>query len=409
MNLPFRIARRYFVSHNKRSFISIIALIAMAGVGVGTMAMVVVLSVFNGMEELNRQIFKTFDADIKVTPAEGRRFLVSDSLLSLVKNTEGIAIVTQVIEDNALARYRDNQTVVRLKGVDSTFEQWGQLDTAMIEGQLQLTGENGTPYAVVSEGVRSSLLISMNDQLNPIELWYPSGDRRTLNLSAPDAFNQVAVRPGGTFFIESRYDDIVIAPLSTVAKLLQYGNQRTALEIKLLPDAPADRIRTRLRKALGGTFVVRDRDELNADLLRAIRVEKLFVTVTLSFIILVAAINIFFSLSMLAIEKKEDIRMLYALGATSLLVRRIFISVGGIVALTGAVLGLGLGIGLCWLQQQYGLVSMGMVSSLVEAYPIKLIWSDILLTALIIVLITVVVSFIPARRAAQSVNTSLLG
>lgn len=335
MNLPFRIARRYFVSHNKRSFISIIALIAMAGVGVGTMAMVVVLSVFNGMEELNRQIFKTFDADIKITPVEGRRFVVSDSLMSLVKATEGVGIATQVIEDNALARYRDNQTVVRLKGVDSTFEQWGQLDTAMIEGQLRLTGENGTPFAVVSEGVRSSLLISMNDLLNPIELWYPRSDRRTLNLSAPDAFNQVAVRPGGTFFIESRYDDIVIAPLSTVTALMQYGNQLTALEVQLLPNAPADRVRTRLQKALGDAFVVKDRDELNADLLRAIRVEKLFVTVTLSFIILVAAINIFFSLSMLAIEKKEDIRMLYALGATTSLVRRIFISVGALSRLPG--------------------------------------------------------------------------
>jgi lipoprotein-releasing system permease protein len=408
MNISFRIARRYFVSHNKRSFISIIALIAMIGVGVGTMAMVVVLSVFNGMEELNRQIFKTFDADVRIMPAEGRRFVVNDSLMQAVKSTEGVAIVTQVIEDNALARYRDNQTVVRLKGVDSTYIERGQLDTAMIEGQMRLMAENGTPFAIVSEGVRSALLISLNDLLTPLELWYPQSDRRTLSLSSPDAFNQVAVRPGGTFFIESRYDDYVIAPLSTVAGLLQYGNQRTALEIQVAPNTTADQVRTRLRKTLGERFTVKDRDELNADLLRAIRVEKLFVTVTLSFIILVAAINIFFSLSMLAIEKKEDIRMLFALGATASLVRRIFLSVGGIVALSGATLGLIAGVALCWLQQKYGLVSMGMVSSLVDAYPIKLVWSDVLLTALIIVGITMAVSFIPARRAAQTANTSLL-
>jgi lipoprotein-releasing system permease protein len=408
MNISFRIARRYFVSHNKRSFISIIALIAMIGVGVGTMAMVVVLSVFNGMEELNRQIFKTFDADVRIMPAEGRRFVVNDSLMQAVKSTEGVAIVTQVIEDNALARYRDNQTVVRLKGVDSTYIERGQLDTAMIEGQMRLMAENGTPFAIVSEGVRSALLISLNDLLTPLELWYPQSDRRTLSLSSPDAFNQVAVRPGGTFFIESRYDDYVIAPLSTVAGLLQYGNQRTALEIQVAPNTTADQVRTRLRKTLGERFTVKDRDELNADLLRAIRVEKLFVTVTLSFIILVAAINIFFSLSMLAIEKKDDIRMLFALGATASLVRRIFLSVGGIVALSGATLGLIAGVALCWLQQKYGLVSMGMVSSLVDAYPIKLVWSDVLLTALIIVGITMAVSFIPARRAAQTANTSLL-
>ncbi|TDB67922.1 FtsX-like permease family protein [Arundinibacter roseus] len=408
MNLPFRIASRYFISHNKRSFISIIALIAMLGVGVGTMAMVVVLSVFNGMEELNRQIFKTFDADIKITPREGRRFAVSDSLVRQIQTIEGISTVTQVIEDNALARYRDNQMVVRLKGVDSTFEQRGQLDTAMIEGRLQLLGENGTPYAVISEGVRNALLISMNDLLVPLELWYPRNDRRTLNLTSSEAFNQASIRPGGTFFIESRYDDFVLAPLSVVAPLLQYGNERTALEIQIAPTASANRVQQALTRLLGPTLVVQNRDELNADLLRAIRVEKLFVTVTLSFIILVAAINIFFSLSMLAIEKKEDIRMLYAMGATASQVRQIFLTIGGIVALSGSTLGLGLGIVICWLQQKYGFVSMGTVSSLIDAYPVKLVWKDLLVTTLIIILITIKVSFIPARRAAKTTNTSLL-
>ncbi|WP_247235364.1 FtsX-like permease family protein [Telluribacter sp. SYSU D00476] len=402
MNLPFRIARRYFLSRNKRSFISIIALIAMIGVGVGTMAMVVVLSVFNGMEDLNRQIFKTFDADIKISPAEGRRFEVSESLLKTAQSVQGVASVTQVIEDNALARYHDQQTIVRLKGVDSTFEHRGQLDTALIEGSLRLQGPNGTPYAVISEGVRNALLISLEDYLTPLELWYPRSDRRTLNLTAPDAFNQVTVRPGGTFFIESRYDDYVIAPLSQVATLLQYGNQRTSLEVQLAPKATPGTVQQRLQKALGATFKVQDRDSLNADLLRAIRVEKLFVTVTLSMIILVAAINIFFSLSMLAIEKKGDVAMLYAMGATQGLVRRIFLAEGAIVALTGAILGLLGGIGLCWLQQQYGLVSMGMVSSLVDAYPIKLVWSDVLLTGVIIILITITVSYVPARRAAKT-------
>lgn len=409
MNLPFRIAQRYFISHNKRSFISIIAFIAMIGVGVGTMAMVVVLSVFNGMEDLNRQIFKTFDADMKVTPREGRRFVLPEGVLQKIQQTDGVAFVTQVIEDNALARYRDNQMVVRLKGVDSTYEQRGQLDAAMTEGILRLQGQNGTPFAVVADGVRSSLLISMNDPLAAIELWYPRNDRRTLSLTSPDAFNQVTVRPGGTFFIESRYDDFVIAPLTTVASLLQYGKQRTALEIQLRPKADVEEVQAKLRNVLGKSFVISTRDEQNADLLRAIRVEKLFVTVTLAFIIMVSAINIFFSLSMLAIEKKEDVRMLFALGATSSLVQRIFLSVGGIVALSGALLGMVFGVGICWLQQEFGLVSMGMVSSIVDAYPIKLVWGDVALTALIIVLITVAVSYIPARRAAQGGDTSRLG
>lgn len=402
MNLSYRIAIRYFFSRNKRSFISVIARIAMAGVAVGTMAMVVVLSVFNGMEELNRKMFKTFDADVTVTPSEGKRFTVSDSVLKMVKSVDGVQLITQVIEDNALARYGNQQTIVKLKGVDSTFSRRGQLDTALIEGSLNLYGGNGTPFAVISEGVRNALTISLEDILTPLELWYPRTGTKTLNLTSTEAFNQTVIRPGGVFFIESRYDDYVIAPLPIVDALLQYNGQRSSLEIKTAPGFTEIQVAKALREKLGNKFIVRDRDAMNADLLRAIRVEKLFVSVTLSFIILVAAINIFFSLSMLAIEKKKDVSMLYALGATPSLIRKIFLAEGAIVALSGAIVGIIFGVLICWLQISYGFVSMGMTTALVDAYPVKLIWQDIFFTGVIIVIITLAVSYIPARRAAMS-------
>lgn len=402
MNLSYRIAIRYFFSRNKRSFISLIARIAMAGVAVGTMAMVVVLSVFNGMEELNRKMFKTFDADVTVTPSEGKRFTVSDSVLKMVKSVDGVQLITQVIEDNALARYGNQQTIVKLKGVDSTFSRRGQLDTALIEGSLNLYGGNGTPFAVISEGVRNALTISLEDILTPLELWYPRTGTKTLNLTSTEAFNQTVIRPGGVFFIESRYDDYVIAPLPIVDALLQYNGQRSSLEIKTAPGFTEKQVAKALREKLGNKFIVRDRDAMNADLLRAIRVEKLFVSVTLSFIILVAAINIFFSLSMLAIEKKKDVSMLYALGATPSLIRKIFLAEGAIVALSGAIVGIIFGVLICWLQISYGFVSMGMTTALVDAYPVKLIWQDIFFTGVIIVIITLAVSYIPARRAAMS-------
>lgn len=402
MNLSYRIAIRYFFSRNKRSFISVIARIAMAGVAVGTMAMVVVLSVFNGMEELNRKMFKTFDADVTVTPSEGKRFTVSDSVLKMVKSVDGVQLITQVIEDNALARYGNQQTIVKLKGVDSTFSRRGQLDTALIEGSLNLYGGNGTPFAVISEGVRNALTISLEDILTPLELWYPRTGTKTLNLTSTEAFNQTVIRPGGVFFIESRYDDYVIAPLPIVDALLQYNGQRSSLEIKTAPGFMEKEVAKALREKLGNKFIVRDRDAMNADLLRAIRVEKLFVSVTLSFIILVAAINIFFSLSMLAIEKKKDVSMLYALGATPSLIRKIFLAEGAIVALSGAIVGIIFGVLICWLQISYGFVSMGMTTALVDAYPVKLIWQDIFFTGVIIVIITLAVSYIPARRAAMS-------
>ena len=379
-----------------------IARIAMTGVAVGTMAMVVVLSVFNGMEDLNRKIFKTFDSDIKITPLEGKRFAVSDSLIKAIKTVEGVRIVTQVIEDNALARYGNQQTIIRLKGVDSSFMSRRQLDTALIEGSLRLYGNNGTPYAIIAEGVRNALSISLAEILTPVELLYPKSGTKTLNLTSSEAFNQIPIRPGGIFFIESRYDDYIIAPLAIVESLMQYQGQRSALEIQTIPGCSEKDVSEVLAEKLGKNYVVKDRDSLNADLLRAIRVEKLFVAVTLSLIILVAAINIFFSLSMLAIEKKKDVTMLYALGATPALIRKIFLAEGAIVAFSGATVGLIMGIGLCWMQMQYGFISMGMTTSLVDAYPVKLIWGDIFFTGAIIVIITLAVSYIPARRAAET-------
>ncbi|MGV3601888.1 MAG: FtsX-like permease family protein [Dyadobacter fermentans] len=402
MDISYRIAVRYFFSRNKRSFISLIARIAMAGVAVGTMAMVVVLSVFNGMEDLNRKIFKTFDSDVRITPAEGKRFKVTRGMLQAVQTVQGVKLVTQVIEDNALARYGNQQTIIRLKGVDNTFEKQKQLDTAMVEGTLRLIGDNGTPYAIIAEGVRNALSISLEDIFTPLELLYPRTGTKTLNLTSPEAFNQLNLRPGGIFFIENRYDDYIIAPLKQVEGLMGYNQERSALEVYLLPGYAEKDVSEQIGAKLGKAFVVKDRDSLNADLLRAIKMEKLFVAVTLSLIILVAAINIFFSLSMLAIEKKNDVSMLFAMGATQSLIRRIFIAEGAIVAFSGAIAGLLGGIGICWLQMRYGLVSMGMTTSLVDAYPVKLIWEDILYTGVIVVMITMVVSYIPARRAAAA-------
>lgn len=402
MDLSYRIAVRYFFSRSKRSFISLIARIAMAGVAVGTMAMIVVLSVFNGMEDLNRKIFKTFDADVKIAPREGKRFQVSDSLIAGIKSVDGVKSVTQVIEDNALARYGNQQMIVRLKGVDAGFEQQGQLDTALIQGSLKLHGPNGTPYAVIAEGIRNALSISLEDIIVPIELLYPRTGTKTLNVTSAEAFNHITLRPGGIFFIEARYDDYVIAPLSLVSTLMEYGSQRSSLEIMTKPGYSEYKVSKAIEEKVGENFVVKDRDSLNSDLLRAIRLEKLFVSVTLSLIILVAAINIFFSLSMLAIEKKKDVSMLYSLGAGPALIRRIFLAEGAIVALSGAIFGLCGGVAICLLQIRYGFVSMGMTTSLIDAYPVKLMWQDILYTGVIVVIITMIVSYIPARRAADA-------
>lgn len=414
MNLPLWIARRYFFSRRKRSFISWLSILSMVGVGVGTMALVVVLSVFNGMAEMNRTVFKTFEADLTVTPRQGKRIQVPPALLNRIRQLPGVRFVTPVIEDNALGRYADAQTVVKVKGVDSTYLQRGQLDSALVEGRLLLQ-RDGVNFAIISEGIRNELTISPQDILTPLELWYPQS-AKSLNVLSGGSFNEAQLTIAGVFFVEDRYDNYVVAPLAVVRELVNYKpDELTGLELQLEPgvgpsgtDAfAAELINTKqaLQAMLGDSFVVKDRDELNVDLYRAIHIEKLAAGLTLAFIILIASINIFFSLSMLVIEKKEDIRILFAMGATTGLVRGIFLAEGALIALIGAFSGLLLGIGLCWLQDRYGLVGLGTVSSIIDAYPVRIEANDLLLTTLLVILITVLTSWFPARRAAGYQST----
>ncbi|MBC3785862.1 ABC transporter permease [Spirosoma utsteinense] len=415
MNLPAWIARRYFFSKKKRSFISWLSILSMLGVGVGTMALVIVLSVFNGMEDLNRQIFKTFESDITITPKEGKRFMASPQLLARLRQTPGVLLLTAVAQDNALAKYANGQTVVRLKGVDDNYLQRQQLDSALIEGKLLLR-RDGINFAVVADGVRSDLSISLIDILTPLEILYPRSGQ-SFSVLNPDAFSSESLTVAGVFFIESRYDNFVLAPLATARALFGYQpNEVTSLELQLRPGTDEGQARQALQEVVdkattaadrpGTALIVQSRDDLNVDLYRAIRVEKLFVALTLGFIILIASINIFFSLSMLVIEKKEDIKILFAMGATAGLVRRIFLTEGAIIALTGAVTGLVLGVVICLAQEEYGFIRMGMVSSIVDAYPVRVYGSDILLTGVLVIVVTIVTSWFPAQRAARVASVS---
>ena len=399
MKLAFKIAFRYFKSRKKKSFISIISNLSMVGVAVGTMALVVVLSVFNGLEELNRQLFRSFDPDIKISPATGKRFELNPVMFSKIKQIEGIKFITEVIEDNALARYGDLQAVIKLKGVDSTFLLRHQLDTAMVEGRFLLNAD-GEPKAIIGGTVQGQLRVMVEDNFRPFELWYPRSGK-TLNLNSPNAFNQQLIKVGGVYSLESNLDNYVIAPLGFVSQLLEYKNQRTTLEIQLISESYSEKTKEKLQELLGSKFTVLTRDEQNADLLRAIRIEKLFVTIALAFIMLVAAINIFFSLSMTILEKKEDIKMFFAMGATPALIKQIFLLEGIIVAFTGATIGLILGVVLCWLQDSYGLVTMQLSNAITNSYPVKMIGQDFIMTGLVVVFITTIVSYLPAARAAK--------
>jgi len=379
----------------------------MIGVGVGTMALVIVLSVFNGLEDLFRSLHGTFDSELSIKPAYGKSFVATPTLLAKVNATEGVGYVAEIIEDNVFLSYRKGQMVARMRGVPEQFIRQNGLDQAVIAGSAYLQQQN-KPYAIIGSGVQYTLSIALMDEINPVQVWYPDNTRRTINISSPEAIRKNNIRAGGVFALEQRYDkDYIFVPLHFAADLLQLGNRRSALEVSVHDGHDVDDVKARLQKLLSNNFLVQDRDEQHASLLQAIRIEKLFVYITFSVILAVASFNIFFSLTMLAIDKRKDVAVLSALGAAPGFIRRIFLTEGAIIAALGTLAGLGLGFLICYIQQTFGIVKMGMETAIVDAYPVKMQFFDFAVTGITIALITFVASYFPAIKAAKDIDVRL--
>ncbi|GAB3508019.1 FtsX-like permease family protein [Emticicia fontis] len=371
----------------------------MLGIGIGTMATIGVLSVFNGLEDLNRSIFKSFDPDIKISAVEGKTFTIEKDKLSKLKQIKGIDYVTEVIQDNALVMYEEGKMVVTLKGVDSTFQKNSRLKGSLVEGSFVLHKED-VDYAFIGGNVYGALNISIDNILEPLEIWYPKNQKK-LSLIPENNINKRVINISGVYALEQFHDDFVYVPLSVAQELTEYGTKRTALEVQLKPKADADKIQNEVKNIFGKQFLVQNQDEQNANLFRAIKIEKLFIFIALIFIIGVASFNIFFSLTMLVIDKKEEVRTLYAMGADDSLIKRIFFSEGAIISFIGTGVGLILGLLFCLTQEQFGWLGMGMDSAVVDAYPVKINPMDFLITAVAVVVITLLVSYFPAKRATN--------
>jgi lipoprotein-releasing system permease protein len=402
MNVPLLIARRYFSSKKKRNIISIISNISMIGVAVGTMSLIIVLSVFNGLEDLVRTLYGKSDPDLLVTAVEGKSFEVNNTLLNHLRTAPGVSLVTEVIEDNALLQYHDRQMVVKMKGVTGNYFAQTNVDSSIVEGDHRLR-RSGEAYALIGAGVQHELSIALDNRFSPMRLLYPRNTgKKTLSINPENAFSEQSILAGGVFLIEQQIDNsYVFVPLDFAQELLQYGNKRTALEVRVADGYPVEETQAEIKRLIGPKFRVLNSDEQHVSLLKAIKVEKMFVFITFAFILLIASLNIFFSLSMLVIDKRKDIAILMAMGATKRTVRDVFLLEGAIVALVGAIVGLVLGMTICWLQQTFGLVSMGMATSVVDSYPVKMQSTDIVLTSIAIIIITISVSIRPALNASR--------
>ncbi len=401
MNLPLFIARRYFFSGRKKNFINIISILSIIGIAFSTAALVIVLSVFNGLEDLLRSLYTSFDPELKIELKKGKSFEVDEHMIQQLQTVVGVDIITEVIEDYAYVRYRDADIVVTLKGVSESFLRQHRLDNSMVDGELVLS-KNETDYAVVGRGVQYALSLSVKESVQPLQVFYIK-NLKASGLDPSQLYARRVIQPGGVFSIEKNYDDnYIFVPLHFAQDLLNYGNRRTSLEIKTTGKLPLQATQAGVAKVMGSDFSVLTNQEQHADLYRLLKIEKLFTFIALTLLILVASINIFFSLMMLVLDKKKDISVLFAMGSGTRLIRNIFLSEGALIAFTGAFSGLLLGGLVCWMQDSFGLVGMGMENAIISSYPVKMNVTDFALTALVIIVITLLVSFYPARLAART-------
>jgi lipoprotein-releasing system permease protein len=407
MNFPLFIARRYFFSKKKKSFINIISVLSMIGVAVSTAALIIVLSVFNGLEGLLRSLYTSFDPQLKIEAAKGKSFEVSEELITRIKSVNGIDIVTQVIEDYAYVRYRDADMVAIIRGVDDNFIDQKRLDGRIIHGELKLK-KDSIPFAIIGAGVRNTLSVAVEEDMYALQMFYIKNVKSGITNNA-NLYSRKAIRPTAVFSIEKNYDEnYIFLPLSFAKELLDYGNKRTSLEVKTKDEVNPHIVKKALIEILGDQFNVLTNEEQHKDLYRLLKVEKLFTFLALSMLIIVGSINIFFSLMMLAIDKKKDVTLLIAMGATSGLIKRIFLSEGALISFVGAGIGLLLGGAICFMQDQFGLVSMGMENAIVASYPIEIRLTDFIYTAAMIVVVTFTVSYYPAYKASRFYSSEYL-
>jgi len=379
----------------------------MVGVAFSTAALIIVLSVFNGLEDLLRSLYTSFDPEIKIELAKGKSFEVTPEMIQRLETVPGVDIITEVIEDYAYVRYRDADMVVTIKGVSNNFLDQHRLDNHLVAGKMKLH-DNNIDYAVIGRGVQYALSVSVKDNLFPLQVFYIKSAKSS-SLDPSQMYTRRAIEPGGVFSIEKNYDEnFIFVPLAFAQDLLNYGNRRTSLEIKTRSEIGSKAVQAELKEVLGDKFVVLTNEEQHQDLYRLLKLEKLFSFIAFALLILVASINIFFSLMMLVLDKKKDITILTAIGAHEGLIKKIFLSEGALIALVGAGSGLLLGGLICWAQDTFGFVGMGMENAIIDSYPVKMRVSDFVFISITIVGITTLMSFFPARVAAQSYHTEHL-
>ena len=405
MGTTFFIASRYFLQNlRKLKFINLLTYISILGIGFVSMALIIVLSVFNGLEQFTRDMHDTYNPELKVVALKGKSFMLNEKLLASIKKIEGVEVVTEVIEDNVFVRYKDKEEVLTIKGVSDNYINQYNFEEKLVKGKSQLSYED-YPRAIVGIGVLERLGLNLNNQSSALKVYYPrrKGALGGGTMDLMKSFNNKNILVGGIFkFLDQFYDENIFFVSKKVAEeLLDYEGRLTSLEIKTDGQLDISIVEDQVQKILGDTFEVKNSDEQQALMLRAVKVERFFAFGTCVLILAIASFNIFFSLAMLAIEKEKDMRILLSQGANRNHLRNIFLYLGAMMATVGTVIGLSLGGLFCYLQQKFDIISIGVETSIINAYPVKLHLMDFVLILIAVTGLTIIASFVPARNVSK--------
>lgn len=403
MNFPFFIARRYVFSKKSTNAINVISAISVVGVAVGTMALVIVLSVFNGFHDLVASFFTNFDPQIELVPTQGKTAPADDPLLDQIRKMPQVSVHTDVLEDQGLAIYGDRQQMVTVMGVDDNFTQLTNISDILYgDGEFTLQAAN-LFYAI--PGIRLAQDMGLGARFDGyLKLYAPVRRGQITDLEDPsDGFVvDSLISPGVVFAVnQAKYDrDHIICSIGFARRLFDQDGMLSSLQIRLKPGSDLAAVKKQMRKIVGSKYRVLDRFEQQSDTFNIMQIEKVLAYVFLTFILMVACFNIISSLSMLIIDKKADAATLRNLGATDRQIRSIFLFEGRIISAIGAVVGILLGLLLCWLQQEFGLVHMGdsAGSFVVNAYPVSVHYDDVAIVFVTVLLIGWGAAWIPTRK-----------
>lgn len=404
MKLDWYIASRYLFAKKSQNVINIISAISAVGMAVGTAALIIVLSVYNGFDSLVKSMMSTVEPDIMVSPAQGKYFVPEGEVYGWLYDNPQVGSICGTLQENVFVLYENRQSTALVKGVDGIYEEESRLGEHIVRGEFSLH-RGDIPLAC------TGTVLAHNLGLNPsflagIELYYPSRTRRISTVNAAASLESVTVWPSGVFSINSDVDGkLMIVPIETMRELLELEDEVSAVEIRLTPEAAASksattRIIDEVQTRLGDGFVVKDRYRQNESLYKMMRYEKAAIYMILVFMLIIISFNIFGSLSMLIIEKRDDIGTLRSLGAKESLIRRVFRLEGWLITLTGLAAGLVLGIIVALIQQNFGLIKMP-GSFLVEAYPVILKPADIAVVCITVAAIGYIITLIPSRKAIK--------